>query len=437
MFRKALICLAILSLLAFGLAEAFCAPLDFRWAPYLRLRHEYWDNISDMNDSTRDSRNFYRFKASLWGRLNVTKNLSAYARLTNESRAYVEHFSGDSARDASYNINEAVVDNLYVDIKNAFGCPVDLRLGRQDFLGAYGEGFLVMDGTPLDGSRTFYFNAAKAAWRIDGKNTIDLLYINNPRYDTFLPVINEVEGRQLLNATDETAWGLYHKTDAMDSLRWENFYFFKTEDGGGPGLTAQKTDLSTVGSFAKYTLGPWSLRGQLAYQFGKYGPEGRTGIGGYGFVDGKWKNIVFSPEASAGFAYLSGDDPSTAKNEAWDPLFSRWPWMSELYVMSYNGESGMGYWTNLRIIRASFAVTPLKNAKLSLWYNILNANEAATGSMFGIGKNRGTLFQGRLDYAFTKNIALYLLAEHFMPGDFYVKPVDSALFVRTELQLKY
>ncbi len=53
--------------------------------------------------------------------------------------------------------NEMVVDNLYIKANNVFGLPVDLKIGRQDFLGPdmYGEGFLLSDGNPNDGSRCF------------------------------------------------------------------------------------------------------------------------------------------------------------------------------------------------------------------------------------------------------------------------------------------
>ncbi len=37
---------------------------------------------------------------------------------------------------------------------------------------------------------------------------------------------------------------------------------------------------------------------------------------------------------------MSGDDPSTDDNEGWDPLFSRWPKWSELYIYSLATEGG-------------------------------------------------------------------------------------------------
>jgi hypothetical protein len=72
--------------------------------------------------------------------------------------------------------DEVIFDNFYVDLKKPGGAPVDFRIGRQDLIGQYGEGFLISDGTPGDGSRTFYFNAVKAAWAVNGEITFDMIY---------------------------------------------------------------------------------------------------------------------------------------------------------------------------------------------------------------------------------------------------------------------
>ena len=205
------------------------------------------------------------------------------------------------------------------------------------------------------------------------------------------------------------------------------------------GAQSQSGEINTFGSFAKYDFSPWALRGQLAYQVGNYGDNDRQGLGGYAFLDRGFKDFAWSPQASIGYIYLSGDKQGTSKNEAWDPLFSRWNWISELYVISIGSETGiMGYWTNLGILRAELVLQPTQKMKISLWYNHLQANEqVASSSVFsGTGKKRGHLPQGRIDYIFNKNVSAYFLAEYLIPGDFY-RSRDSALFLRTELQFKF
>jgi hypothetical protein len=412
---------------------------NFKTGTYLRLRHEYWKNIFDLETDAKDNRNYFRIKACLWGKLDFSEDISLFAKLTDEFKAYTYFYQSTSRKKRlHFDINETVFDNLYLDLNNFLDLPLDLRIGRQDFLGTYGEGFLIMEGTPLDGSRTFYFNALKATWHMDGKNSLDFVYINNPRDDIFLPVINEDKSPQRLNVTDEEAYLLYLKTRPAKHMYLENYYIYKREDDdSGSKLQAKKGIINTFGSFAKYDFSDYTLRGQLAYQFGDYGANDREGLGGYIFLDRSFKEYFWSPRASLGFVYLSGDDPSTNDNEGWDALFSRWPWVSELYSLTYNSESGIDYWTNLQMWRLKITLHPAKKAKLTMWYNFLRANENPLGSLFGTGKDRGHLPQLRLDYAFTKNIKAYILAEYFLPGDFHAASADDALFLRTEFSFKF
>lgn len=421
--------------------------LKFKAGGSERIRQEYTRDITDLNSSGKDNRNYFRFRTSLWGQVDFNKDTDLYTKLTNENRAYM-YWGGASAsagksagkKGYHYDINETVFDNLYFDVRNLLGFPLDLRLGRQD-LDSYGEGFILKDGTPLDGTRTFYFNAVKAVWRINEKNSLDLLAIKDAKTDEMLPVINKVDGKQQLNSSKERAIGLYHKTDSFKDLRWENYYLYKEEEGAGAArMTAKETRLHTVGSFAKYTFSPWTLRGQIAGQFGRYGCNDREGLGGYIFVDREFKEAIWSPQLSGGFTYLSGDNKSTPKNEAWDPLFSRDAWYSTLYSTYLASETETSYWTNLQIYRASLTFNPLKKLKAIFWYNYLRANDqvAPTATLFsGKHKDRGHLPQAKIEYAFNKNITTYFLAEYFIPGDFYVKTADDALFLRTELSIKF
>ncbi len=435
------------------------AETKFSWGPYLRLRYEYWKNLKDMDNDQKDNRNFFYIKTSLWGKVDFNADTSIFAKLTNEFKAYT-YFGGtaslipdkaESKKGYHFDINEVILENLYLDENNFLSLPVDLRLGRQDFAGMYGEGFLIMEGTPQDGPRTLYFNAAKASWQADEKNTIDIIYINDPRDEEFLPVINRLRLRnatnpsldrqpQLLNTTDEQAGVLYWKNKKIKNLVFEAYYIFKYEaEEGGYGYQAQKGSVNTIGSFANYALGTLTFRGQIADQLGSYGSDARRGIGGYAFVDKAFNGIAGSPKVNIGFVYLSGDNKNTAKNEGWDPLFSRWDWLSPMYARGMVAETGiLGYWTNLRIYRASLTLKPTEKINLYLWYNFLQANKqvASTAILSGSGKNRGHLPQVKVEYMFNRNVTTFFWAEYLIPGNFY-KDRDPAVFLRTELQLKF
>lgn len=420
------------------------AAVNLKGGTYARIRHEYYQNYKDMDNDNLDNRNYFRFKFSLWGQADFSKEISLFARLTDEFRAWTYYPPTVQLRGKKgyrFDINETVFDNLYLNIKNFLKYPVDLCLGRQDLTGLYGEGFLFADGTPGDGGRTYYFNAAKASWRVNDKNTVDFLYINDPRDDLWLPVINEDKAPYALNTTAEQAGVLYWKNkESVKNLNLEGYYVYKREgEDSGTGYQTKKGIINTFGSFAKYNMNPYVLRGQLALQFGEYGTKERRGLGGYTYVDRTFKDVKWSPLATVGYIYLSGSKRSDTRNSNFDPLFNRTPWISEIYAVNIGQETGISaYWTNLSVWRSSLALTTSKNSKVTLGYSFLKAlAQVAPSSVFsGTGRSRGQLLQGRLDYTINKYANAYFLAEYLIPGNFY-KDRDPAMFLRTELQLKF
>jgi hypothetical protein len=220
---------------------------------------------------------------------------------------------------------------------------------------------------------------------------------------------------------------------------------YKEENKAGypSALAAQQLALHTLGARAVLGFGGWKARGEFAHQFGEYNNKtDRTGEGGNVFIGRKFETVTFKPAFELGYVYLSGDDPNSSKVEGWDPLWSRWPWMSELYVLSYAVETGIaGYWTNLQMARASCKVELTQQTGLELIYNHLWANEnvlsSSTNIFSGDGKNRGDLVQAKLSHKFTDKLDGYLLIEDFLPGDFYKDTNrDNSMFVRWELQWK-
>ena len=52
----------------------------------------------------------------------------------------------------SFNPDEALFDWFNVNMRNLGGLPLTATIGRQDMI--FGVGWLVLDASPLDGSRT-------------------------------------------------------------------------------------------------------------------------------------------------------------------------------------------------------------------------------------------------------------------------------------------
>ena len=428
--------------------QAF-GEIKTKWGTYFRLRHELWYNNFDLatKASTNDNRNFFRYKSSIWGQVDFSDQISLYGKLTNEFRTYLYYFQSTSKKKGVRgDINEFFMDQLYVDLKKVADLPLDIRFGRQDLLGQYGESFLIGDGTPGDGSRSFYFNAIKMAYKIDDNNSLDFLYILDPRDDVFLPVLNEDKSPQNLNITKEQGFVLYWKNkNLIKNTYLEGYYIHKIEDDEyGVGPQGAKSRLNTYGAYARWTSDPWTVRGQLALQEGDYGANDRTGIGAYVYVDRKFKNMLM-PVATVGYLYLSGDNPDTSKNEGFNPLFSRFPWISDLYgfTIAKSGDQtgALCYWSNLSMLRAQLRIKPTSKSMLTSSYSLLMAPElvpvASRTDPFDSGKTRGQLYITKFDYTFNKNVSAYIQMEYFIPGSFYESNQDTALFLRTQLEMKF
>lgn len=403
--------------------------IDLAFDGLFRTRYEYLVNNADIGYGGKDEKSYFRFKFSGGMSASYGSLVSAYMRFSTESRSYIKNAGGP----AHYDINEVVVDNLFLLFPRLFGV-LEVKIGRMDFRGSeYGDGFLIEDGTPLDGSRTFYYNAAKVKY-YGIKNSVEFLTIYNPETDDF-PVINDKDQR--LNSSTETGAVVYGRVHVYNNLHLEPYYMWKKEEKAKAGkIISDKTETNTFGSFIKYKNDKLTLRAQAALQAGDYDEETRFGYGGYFFADYEFNKYI---KPQTGFMYLSGDDAKTKKQEGWNPLFSRGTLMSEIMACLYTYEAGYGYWTNLQLYNFEVQSKPLEKMTLKAAYMHMKANELIINSpsnIFGTGKTRGDLFVFKVFYDFSKNFSAFAWGEYFMPGNFYYDGAKDAVFVRLEACLK-
>lgn len=428
----------------FYLSVAF-AETKFDYGATFRLRQEIWDDVVDLGLSKPD-RNFFRLRISPWVKADFSKDTGLYIRLTTEPKYHLGPFKPNVPRNNDrMDEDELVIDNLYLDANNIFGLPVDLRVGRQDFLGpnTFGEGFLILDGTPGDGSRTFYFNAIKAKIKINPENSIDLVYLSDPKKDIYLPSLNTPPNKKQLTASSEQAFVIYSRNKLSQNITVEPYYIYKREAEMG---STPKLKLNTLGARVVYAIESWKLGGEFAHQFGEYtGGRDRTANGGYIFVSRKYDNVSWKPEFDIRYVYLSGDDPDTVDHEGWDPLFSRNPSWNEVYIYHLPAEtlkdSGPipGYWTNLSLLKFAIKLNFTSATNLSLSYQYLWAPEKtkSTVPLFtNDSHNRGHVGTAVLIHKFTKSLNGMLQFELFSPEGFYVDKTSTAKFLRWQLMYK-
>ncbi len=392
-----------------------------------RFRMVAFDNVRSLSDTAHDGNSYTRFRTNLTGQWFPTEGLEFTLRLTNEFRYYFVPENRD------FSFHEVFVDQLYVEWNNTVGIPGTLTLGRQNIM--LGEGFVVMDGGPLDGSRSIYFNAARFDWKLNQKSKLVLFYTYQPETDDLLPIIHD-QDKHMIEQPEEGI-GAYF----MGELNQVNLdaYAIRKNIRETDGLPT-KSSINTVGTRVSLPVAEClSLTGETAYQFGEYGEADRSAIGGYAHLDYRTEWGSYFPESiTAGAIYLSGDDPKTGDWEAWDPLFSRWPKWSESYIHTEINENGVAYWTNIISLygRLQFHIT--QDMKCHLDYHHLMAPQKCADSLFpgGTGKIRGDLLIAKLTYNINEYLSGHLIWESFEPGSYYFKSADSYSWARVEFMLK-
>lgn len=427
--------------------EEFCEtckkPLPWlNWGAQVRIRQEMLENTVDLDSSrdTRDPRNYFRTRYRVWARLGdflsipelEQKNgLSFYVRVTGEPRFHMEPgFDNDNQW------TETVWDNLFVDYQRIGGWPISVKVGRQDLV--YGVGFVLLDGTPLDGSRTIYNDAAKATLHLDAIQTqVDFLAIDNQGIDTRLKPFDHDEDP--VDQFDIKLYGVYAINKSVENNEFHAYYLYKDENPLSQFESLGGRIVQTAGALARGTCG----QGTDYYLevAGQWGDEGDENIESWGLSSDlgyTFKNAAWTPRLHVAYEWLRGDDPDTDTYEGWDNVLARWPHWSELFVFRTAAETGRpGLYTNLHRIAGGASVNPIKNMKFSADYSLLLGDENQSGGQYDDGDIRGHLLATILTYRFNKWIAGHLWFEYFWPGDFYTGDTDEAYFARWELTFDF
>nr|WP_320131197.1 hypothetical protein [uncultured Holophaga sp.] len=139
----------------------------------------------------------------------------------------------------------------------------------------------------------------------------------------------------------------------------------------------------------------------------------------------------WKPSFSATYVALSGQDPTSGKITAWDPVFSRFPKWSEYYIYALPAEKGVAYWQNLSMWELEFKCSPCKVLDLrTTYYRMAALQPAATNA--GSDKDRGDVYICRADVKFTPDLKGHVVYERMIPGHFNATD-DPGYFMRVEV----
>jgi hypothetical protein len=476
-------------------------PTDwFSWGGDLRVRDEYFNNALSLATDPSLSplfapvheQNYFRYRGRIWFSLFPSNDLSLNVRLTAEPREFTKLSTFDTFYDESgMQWRYGIIDNLNVQWKKPLDLPATLTVGRQDIF--LGDGWLMGDGTPEDGSFTFFLDAVRFTYDLkDQHTTIDAIgLLQYARPDAWLPTIGysgTVPGApEGLILTDQNEKGaiLWIANKSLAEANLDGYFIYKHDTQLKPGdlppaSFGDSASIYTVGGRVSALLEDhWKYSVEGAYQFGQkqdpelnmsgQNPELAPSAETTGFRDinafGVHSSLGYlfkdemNNQLSLSFEFLSGDDPKTKDDEMFDVLWGRWPSWSEMYqVYSTVQETRPAQPANLIRFGPTWSLNPIKDMNFSLSYYALFADQdvptrpfnqafyyngiipipaLATATPFSNnGDFRGHYLQAVLKYKFTKNLSGLLLSEFLFPGDFYVTR-GMMDFLRAELMFTF
>jgi hypothetical protein len=412
-------------------------------------------------------------------------NVSVNARLAAEEREWMKPANASQyyanagppiVSRSGFEERYGILDNAYLKWNNILDQPLTLSAGRQDIaLGDPDDWWLVMDGTPGDGSWTFFFDSIRTAYELkDIKTKLDVIYIHqNALPDEWIPTIGESSGNTLPSGTakpyylteqNEQGVIVYLSNKSVKNAQIDGYFIYKGDRRTDTSLikNGDNADIYTFG--AKITGTPadhWSYSAEGAYQFGSKQDSNvvasyyvadrseRRDISAYG---GKVRlSYLFKDQlknqVSLVGEFLSGDNPNTkGKDEMFDVLWGRYPRWTELGTWDFAAETAGKYlqMNNLGRVGLNWNVTPVKGVNFNVMYNALFSPEsiptrdttAAAERFSRDGNFRGHYLQSILKYQFNKNVSAQLKGELLWEGNYYAQR-DLMTFIRSELMFTF
>ena len=483
-FSCTAVCVFAANLPAFG--EVGTGSLEFDFGADLRVRQEMMDNIpgnpgdiySVSTAKRGGNKNQIRIRPRVWFEVEGGP-FRLYSRIADEFREYPVK-NGVKRDKRSYTFpDEVFLDNLYFEGRgleiSAFESvgisSLDFRVGRQDLLegghSIFGLDRIMAEGTPFDGSRSFFSDMVRSTLHFDETRKLDVFALycngrNDLRWGN-----RQSDGRSLnpvcmSDSPDLDEWGggaVYSESAFGGAMPFKLYSIFKRSESHTSRSPVERRvpakEVTTIGVFAEPRFDDhWGMEIEAAKQFGRILDGNRQAGGwmGHGGINYRTDFLKeFSPVVSWATTYYSGDANRNGADDndtAWDPMWGRYTQDSEMLV--YGALYGNCYWSNMIYSKL----------KLTMRFGSRHALYAYTGPMFAavqdrLGSADGTgdsMYKGWLS-AFRYDFPIFLaekdaggwrgidlfahfVAETFHPGD-YFDSSKPAYFARWQIDVRF
>jgi hypothetical protein len=369
-----------------------------------------------------------RYRARIQSKIKLTDDLDFNMHLISEPRYSTRP---DSVRQ-HLTYHEGIFNKFNLTWRNAFNLPLTITAGRQEL--KFGTGWLISDGTPLDGGRTYYFDALRFTYNLkDSNTTADFILIDN--HANTAAWLHPFNDRQIDLSEQDESGAIVYLSNKTGQDAGMDLYFVYQRDHHRVVSSGSEGEIYTIG-FRKYGRlnEHWQYNMELAPQLGhkngkSLGAFGTNDFLVYNFNDEK-KNKIY-----LGYEYLSGNED---KDKWFDRGWARVDTWSTLYQGIIDSIEGRSYEaSNMHRLYADWVTMLTEKVELTSGYALFFADDnLSTGGTNGLsesGKFRGQYLNVCLKYRPTKQIEHRFAGEMFFPGNYYSDDRnDVAVFVKYE-----
>lgn len=413
----------------------------FTWGADVRLRNDSSGNpFLTEADPPGHSYSFERLRLRQWNTLSPADWGELNVRFTWEGRHY---WLPDSRKE--WDESDLIFDSLNGKFKLP-DFPATLIVGRQDF--SFGDSWLISDGTPLDGPRTFYFDAVRATIELDRiKSTLDVIFLDQAgKSDARVPVL--FGDSKYVIEQDERGVIAYLRNKSIEQTLMDAYFIYKHDKAVLP--AGDTGEVYAFGSRLARNFNT-NVAGRIegVYEFGRRAntvmfPNQHVSLSAWGlnsrltcsFRD-RSKNLLW-----LGYEMRSGSDVHDPARHQFDPLWGRWAQFSELFPDELDRPSDRA---NLHRINLGYQIEPAAGLLLQAGYNAIFAYAGRKSGTLGYSEDgdfKGHLMTLLLRYDFNRYWSGLILGEYFIPGDYYAVPAgggplssrdDPASFLRVQM----
>jgi len=401
----------------------------------LRVRGYALANMWDLDDGADGDRwSIFRNRTRLFARIDLPRDVRAFVRLANQNwGAGVTGVEVPDRWEADNKSAKVFVDEAWIELADAFGLPLDARIGRQTVV--CGSGFVLFDGQSQLASTANYLDGARFTLAVARGLTAELFYFKDQEN-----VRADVAGDDL------TLTGLYLTHRPGGDASRELYTLRRDDQLIGKDVRLYGARLAgRLGGGLDYDFEGGLQRGELApgVTHEAWGCSAEIGFTSPGAPAGA---RVF-----AGFVGLSGDNPATADTgERWDVFYGGWPRYGDLLAWVYlnlgpgNAMSGFDpaygdassvigevVYGNLIMPTIGLDLKPTARLSTRVSYAHLTAHQTVGAD------DIGNYYQFRAHYRYTDGVTLGFYAALLAPGAAYGPNADPAYEVFWETVLSF